>query len=580
LKNKIPFILALLIIIPILLLGWLGARLNNQEAIVVEHQAQQLADSQLLQVDQLIVAYFTHIEQRLLQTVNQIEFTQQGDDKLSQQLRSLVSTSPYIQHAFVLDTLGKRVFPPENGVLSLKETEFVGQTQALWSDRSHFLTTLKHTDAESSMALGYDAQTRDNPLAVVTGRLSSIFSRQGSDNVAAYSKSTEQAAGLISHSEYGWTLWQSGVENHTIFWFWDEQRNLIGLKLEMVYLLADLIGQLPDAQAAEKTLGNSNIQILNQDREVVYQWGRYQETTTEQASQAERLLALPLDGWKLVYHAADFEHGQGLQQALYFIMLILLGCVMLGMGYFVYREYTREARLAAQRVTFVNQVSHELKTPLTNICMYADLLESEITDDSNQSQQRYLHVLTSESKRLGRLINNVLSFSRAQQPEQKADPLHFKLGVVDDTIKHVVELFQPSFVAKGIDIELVLQAPVAVYFDAGILEQVLNNLLSNVEKYASNSKQVLIKSSQTDRATHIILQDQGVGIDWSLKEQVFEPFYRASSKLTDGVSGTGIGLGLARDLCRRHAGDLSLQPCKQGACFLIELQTLDKLEEI
>jgi len=92
----------------------------------------------------------------------------------------------------------------------------------------------------------------------------------------------------------------------------------------------------------------------------------------------------------------------------------LLGATVISLTYYFYREQSREMREAAQRVSFVNQVSHELKTPLTNIRMYAELIEKD-ADESDERLQRYAGVIVSESQRLSRLIGNVLTFSRKQR---------------------------------------------------------------------------------------------------------------------------------------------------------------------
>ena len=136
-----------------------------------------------------------------------------------------------------------------------------------------------------------------------------------------------------------------------------------------------------------------------------------------------------------------------------------------------------------------------------------------------------------------------------------------------------------------------LQAKQRVQFDAEALEQIINNLLGNIEKYAYQGKQALVRSVQTgvDQAqnasamiTTIWVEDAGEGIDDKFAKQLFEPFARGSSKLTEGVSGTGIGLSIARDLCRLHGGDLQLlsaqktfkqQASLPGACFVVTLST-------
>jgi signal transduction histidine kinase len=120
------------------------------------------------------------------------------------------------------------------------------------------------------------------------------------------------------------------------------------------------------------------------------------------------------------------------------------------------------------------------------------------------------------------------------------------------------------------------QAPRVVMLDAQALEQILNNLLSNAEKYAASGGAIYIETTQAHGVSTIDVRDLGPGIPASERERVFEPFYRISSKLTDGVAGTGIGLDIARQLARQHGGDVTLQAAAVeggGARFRVTLRT-------
>ena len=134
-------------------------------------------------------------------------------------------------------------------------------------------------------------------------------------------------------------------------------------------------------------------------------------------------------------------------------------------------------REATQRVSFVNQVSHELKTPLTSIRMYAELLEEELNDD-NEKARNHVAVIVSESQRLSRLIGNVLTFGRKQRSALK---LRCVNGDIDAIIRNVAQRFEPGLHEK--DIEVVFDAGIGkqAHFDPDVLEQVLGNLLSNIE---------------------------------------------------------------------------------------------------
>ena len=112
-----------------------------------------------------------------------------------------------------------------------------------------------------------------------------------------------------------------------------------------------------------------------------------------------------------------------------------------------------------------------------------------------------------------------------------------------------------------------------VLVDPDALEQILSNVFSNVEKYGASGERLDIESRQVNDRTIIKIHDFGPGIPAKEKEKVFQPFYRSSSRLTDGVAGAGIGLSIARELAQLHGGDLTLMDKSRGACFQIEIDT-------
>jgi signal transduction histidine kinase len=245
---------------------------------------------------------------------------------------------------------------------------------------------------------------------------------------------------------------------------------------------------------------------------------------------------------------------------------------MVAGGVWVYREYNRQVREAAQRVSFVNQVSHELKTPLTNIRMYAELLESDLASaagDRSDGPRSHLKVIVEESQRLSRLIGNVLTFARKQRDQLTLRP---RPAVVDDVIQTVLERFGPALERRGVDVHSELSAPALVNLDVDALEQILGNLLSNVEKYAAAGKRVEINSRQSDAYTYIEVRDSGPGIPTRHQERVFRPFQRLSNHIAD-TPGTGIGLTIARQLAQLHGGDLIPLAAERGARFEVRIRT-------
>jgi len=308
----------------------------------------------------------------------------------------------------------------------------------------------------------------------------------------------------------------------------------------------------------------------------VYEWGEY-EPPEESAPLVESAVSAPLASWRL--QAVVPENLIAVQSSGILFQLvtgIVAATVALSvLATFFWREYSREVRQASQRVSFVNQVSHELKTPLTNIRMYADLLADDLDnldDGSGDKASDRLRVIVSESQRLSRLISNVLTFGRQQR---EALVLRYRQASVDELVRRVVEQFSPTLERLGITTELTLNAAQPVSLDDDAIEQILVNLISNVEKYAADGGVLKISSSLTTTSVTINVADDGPGIPIAMQHAIFEPFVRVSSRLED-AAGTGIGLSIARDLARLHGGDLRIADSATGASFSVELRTSEE----
>jgi signal transduction histidine kinase len=304
--------------------------------------------------------------------------------------------------------------------------------------------------------------------------------------------------------------------------------------------------------------------------DTIYQWGPYAGAEGE-PPEVRRTLAAPLDAWSLAVYTPRERRGLADRGVAFNVLsgLVAIGLCLLGLAVYLYREGSRELREASQRASFVNQVSHELKTPLTNIRLYAELLESRLRDADVRTRD-HARVVVSECQRLSRLVNNVLTFARSQKRRLS---LRAQPGVVDEVVSAVIEGFRPALESKGIRIAVSGSCPARVLMDRDAIEQVLGNLFGNVEKYAADGRLLEVSTSALDDRTVITVADRGPGIPARYREKVFAPFFRLSDRLADGVTGTGIGLSIARTLARLHGGDLTLEPAECGARFRVELRT-------
>ena len=530
-KPKTLAALILIVLIPILVSGWLALRVLFDEQELLGHQMRSLVLDRLHTVDGRVQDQFRRLESDFLA----------AGDKLPMEtglLRAFVRQQPDVRQLFVFGSDGARLFPPEGEPVTEKENRFLERTVHLWPENA----------ARGSRHPG------EPGLAAGEGITSAL---------------TRPGAGEGPAERRGWYTWFSGVEQNHIFWWQDETGRLIGLELEPMRFLSGLIAALPDTGTGEDALAY-RIRLIDSRGAVAYQWGG-REPAEGEAALAGIFLSHPLESWKLDYYGAApsaiTAGGWGLG-----LFLLAAGAALLGLGRFLYLEHTREVRLAGQRVNFVNQVSHELKTPLTNIRLYAELLEDALPESVEEGgkPRRYSNIIAAESQRLSRLIGNVLTFARQEKGKLALKP---KAGCVDDIIKKTLAAFRPSLAARGVQAWLDAGAGARVMVDPDVLEQILNNLFNNTEKYAASGGRLDVQTRQAGEFTTIVVRDHGPGIPKSEAGRVFTPFYRISSRLTDQATGTGIGLGIARQLARLHGGDLTLKDARPGASFEVRLHT-------
>jgi signal transduction histidine kinase len=263
-----------------------------------------------------------------------------------------------------------------------------------------------------------------------------------------------------------------------------------------------------------------------------------------------------LPGWKIGVYLRNPNQVQHASRYLKLIlsMVILLALLAIGVGsWLIARELRREIKLAQSRTDFVSNVSHELKTPLTSIRMFSELLaEGKILDPHKQKE--YLRVISTEATRLTRLINNVLDFARMERGNKvyQREPLN-----LTEVVGEAVETCRPQFEAKAFELKCLMpeEGP-AILGDKDAIAQVVMNLLSNAEKYAGTGREVEIEVASRSGKAVVAVRDRGPGVPETLREKIFQQFFRGEDSLSSGIPGSGLGLTLARQIIRAHGGEL------------------------
>jgi len=237
------------------------------------------------------------------------------------------------------------------------------------------------------------------------------------------------------------------------------------------------------------------------------------------------------------------------------IMIGILAGVVLAGFVAIYRSVHALVDLSERRSKFVSSVTHELKTPLTNIRMYIEMLEQGIAR-SPEREQEYFRILGTESSRLARLINHILEFSKLEKKELR---LNLQFGSLDEVISESCGIMAEALKKAGFTVDIRLGSVPTVAFDREMLIQVLVNLVENSIKFGRQheTRRIIIHLHREGRWVRIDVSDTGPGIPRQDLKRVFDDFYRAENALIRSTRGTGIGLAFVRKVMVAMKGRVS-----------------------
>jgi two-component system, OmpR family, phosphate regulon sensor histidine kinase PhoR len=283
-------------------------------------------------------------------------------------------------------------------------------------------------------------------------------------------------------------------------------------------------------------------------------------------------LSAPLDQLQLIWSIKRLPAGPGariVNWASAVLFLVLLSGFLL-----LYRLGLKHLLLARQQQDFVSAVSHELKTPLTSIRMYAEMLrEGWASEDKKRSYYSYIH---DESERLSRLIANVLQLARMERSDLLLDLKPLRVASLLDLLR---SRLQSPIERSGFDVDYRIDPALteaSVCVDADALCQILINLVDNAIKFSQSSSEQRVEIGLVPQGADLLVsvRDFGPGIPKAQMKKIFQLFYRAGDELTRESLGTGIGLALVRQLARAMQGDVDVLNRDPGAEFRLRLPLL------
>ena len=253
------------------------------------------------------------------------------------------------------------------------------------------------------------------------------------------------------------------------------------------------------------------------------------------------------------------------------IVAIVLGVII------TLRGTARELELSQLKSDFVSNVSHELKTPLALIRMFAETLElGRVTDPAKLHE--YYSIITRESERLTHLINNVLDFSRIEGGRKTYD---LRLEDVADVVLDTLRAFSYELEKQGFTVETDVPDTLPdTLMDRNAISLAILNLLSNAVKYSTDDRRIRVACHADDGFIRIAVTDRGIGIERADADQVFDKFYRAPDERVEATRGSGLGLAIVKHSIEAHGGTVAVESEKgKGSTFTLSLPIRTTLSE-
>ena len=237
------------------------------------------------------------------------------------------------------------------------------------------------------------------------------------------------------------------------------------------------------------------------------------------------------------------------------------------------RDIERKSKIDEMRKSFISDVSHELKTPITSIMGYADTLLEEEYDKETQS--KFLNVIASEARRMAKLVTDLLTLSKNDNNRNVVKKEQFDLG---ELVKKCQDKLAIEIKRKNHNVNCFVTADVPlVYADKDDIERVVLNIMTNSIKYTKEGGEIKIYVGFVYNDAYIKIFDNGIGIPEEDLSRIFERFYRVDKARSREMGGTGLGLSIAKDLLDRNGGSIDIKSeVGKGTEVVIKVPTKEK----
>jgi two-component system phosphate regulon sensor histidine kinase PhoR len=249
--------------------------------------------------------------------------------------------------------------------------------------------------------------------------------------------------------------------------------------------------------------------------------------------------------------------------------LLFTGIVMFCFGYAI-TTILRQKKLSDMKTDFINNMTHELKTPISTVALAVEALQDEQIAREPSFLQRYLGIIREENARLGSQVEKVLQIATLDRQD-----FQLKLEVVDahELIRQVAERLRPAIERRDGTLTLELNAShPTIQADPEHFSNVITNLVDNANKYSPEKPAVTVRTQAADHHLLIEVADQGMGMTKETTANVFDKFYRAPTGNRHDVKGFGLGLAYVKSMVEAHGGQVSVHSkLGQGSTFRVRI---------
>lgn len=567
--RKVALVFLLAVIGPSLVLAWLAVRSLQDQELVLERQRallyQGVADGLAQQVQQAI----SERQREFAQRVESFALKQEPATVMSQFDEYLIRSWPMANVGFVVSLEGQGqlgcpavVARPEAQQFLVENTRFLCSQQTLgvyWdSPKGRInLSELEH----SASADPADRAVQETAFAT----------KKGAEGVSTPAQA--RFSQLVADGDEGTLARFREDELQLLFWYRSPRDTslVFGAEIRLAELARSLERTL---RLAPPLTDQISVALLDDTGTPLLTTAAEPRTVGSRPFVAGKIGEV-LPHWEIAVYLLDPAMLGIAARTTRLTVGLLIGVLLLAIAvgsWLIVADLRRQLTLARQKTDFVSNVSHELKTPLTTIRMFAEMLaEGRVSEPAKQ--ERFHQVIAAEASRLTRIINNVLDFARRERGERHYAFVSYNL---DELAGETFETYRPHLEAQGFrcNFEPSGRGP-RIQADRDALSQAILNLLSNAEKYAGGQKEITVRVRESvGPAGHAELQvlDRGPGVPRGCEEKIFGQFFRAHESLSSGIQGSGLGLTLARQIARAHGGEVSYQAREGGgSCFTLRL---------